>query len=147
MSTLSVDAKTLAETRTKQPPVKLNPAKAARTVERLSMPESYALVEFLKTLTLTPGMTYESLAVAARQSLNNEKINKNHVQQRCEEFSITLPKRVPMTPAGERIAALEAALDLVIKDNLRMANLMKSGHIGYGPTAELSALAQERGLI
>lgn len=92
--------------------------KTDRTMARLSMPESFALIEWLKAYKAQPGDTIQTIALAAAASLNNPLINFNHVQQRTQEFGIALPKRVSNAPVMERLSRLEQVLATAIREQI-----------------------------
>lgn len=95
----------------------------ARTVSRLSMPENFALVEWLKAYQQQPGDTLHTITRKAAEALRNTKINYNHIQQRMYEFNIPLPRNGGSANAEliERISRLEATLDILIDEAVRIA--------------------------
>jgi hypothetical protein len=101
----------------------------ARTVARLSMPENFALVEWLKAYQQQPGDTLHTITRKAAEALKNERINYNHVQQRMFEFNIPLPRNGGTTNAEliERLSNLEQLLDVLIDEQLSIAKRFGSG--------------------
>ena len=88
---------------------------STRTMIRLSNPENYALITWLQNYKQEPGDTIHVLARKAALELNNPKINYNHVQQRMQEFGITLVQRgVDNAQLIERVQLLENAVDALI---------------------------------
>ena len=102
---------------------------APRELARLSMPESHALITWL-------------MASSAATALNNPRINKNHVQQRMEEFGLDLPKRQSNAPVIERLVKLETSLTLLINEQLRICRMAR-----IDPAPALVAVAKELDLM
>jgi hypothetical protein len=121
--TLSLPPKQVSLT-PKQPPAKTAEPQATREMARLSMPESHALIQWLLSYKMQPGDTYNTLALAAASALGNVRINKNHIQQRCEEFSIELPRRPSNLPVIERLNKLEAVLATAIREQIKVCRDM-----------------------
>lgn len=98
------------------------PRRRAEKLERLSMPESFALINWLQAYKVQPGDSVKTMAVAAASALGNPKINENHVRQRMEEFGLTFPSRLSAKAlsAAERLAKLEQVLATAIREQLRM---------------------------
>jgi hypothetical protein len=118
--------------------------KSPEKLERLSMPESFALIEWLKAYKVRPGDSIKGMAVAAASALSNPKINENHVRQRMEEFGLTMPMRVnsktlSAIDAAERLAKLEQVLATVIREQL---DLLRAEDME--PHPDLIAFANER---
>lgn len=112
-------------------------------LERLSMPESFALIEWLKAYKIQPGDSVKTMAVAAASALGNSKINENHVRQRMEEFGLPFPTRlsVKAISLAEQLAKLEAVLNVVVDEQARVCN---DRGIGVHPT--LQTYINERAL-
>jgi hypothetical protein len=115
-----------------------------KSLERLSMPESFALIEWLKAYKVQPGDSIKGMAVAAASALGNSKINENHVRQRMEEFGLALPTRAPSgnIELVARLAKLESALTLIINEQLRFCRAAR-----VDPAPALAAMAKELDLI
>jgi hypothetical protein len=92
--------------------------------QRLSMPDSYALIEWLKAYVPPPGSSYDSIAVAAAASLGNPAINKAHIEHRMAEFGMKLPAQAEGGPLVERIAKLEALLTSLILNQEELCKRM-----------------------
>jgi hypothetical protein len=115
---------------------------APRELARLSMPESHALITWLMAYKMQPGDTLTTLATSAATALNNPRINKNHVQQRMEEFGLDLPKRQSNAPVIERLVKLETSLTLLINEQLRICRMAR-----IDPAPALVAVAKELDLM
>ena len=113
-----------------------------RTNVRLSMQEDFDLVSWLKAYKMQPGDTIDTLVLAARAALKNDKINYNHMQTRIVEFDIPMPRKPSNAPVMERLKALEVMLDAVIRDQLRVCRVQ---HIN--PSLEVVAYAKDRGIV
>lgn len=131
---LSVSAEQLKSQRAEATPLsKLPPAekKTDRTITRLSNPENFALVQWLKDYKAQPGDTLHTITRQASTALNNPKINFNHVQQRMSEFDIPLPKRPSSSGVdAERLNRLEHLVKLLASDLMRIA---AAGGVGLHP--------------
>lgn len=100
------------------------PRRKAEKLERLSMPESFALINWLQAYKVQPGDSVKTMAVDAASALGNPKINENHVRQRMEEFGLAFPSRlsVKALSAAERLAKLEQVLATAIREQIIMCD-------------------------
>lgn len=94
---------------------KSHASKGQRQMVRLSNPENYALIEWLKAYKQQPDDTIHTMARKAVVDLKNEKINYNHVQQRLVEFGIPAPTRGGSATNAELAQRVEALEKLVTK--------------------------------
>ena len=122
-------------------PASQPPQADKRTNVRLSMQEDFDLVSWLKAYQMQPGDTIDTLVLAARAALKNNKINYNHMQTRIVEFDIPVPRKSSNGPVMERLRALEVMLDAVIRDQIRVCQM---AHIN--PSLEVVAYAKDRGI-
>jgi hypothetical protein len=89
-----------------------------QTVTRLSNPENYALIEWLKAYKQQPDDTIHTMTRKAAEELKNDRINYNHVQQRLVEFGIPAPTRGGSATNAElatRVETLEKQVASIIE--------------------------------
>jgi hypothetical protein len=122
----------------KHPAFDNRPAQEKRTNVRLSMQEDFDLVSWLKAFQAQPGDTIDSLTVAAKTALKNDRINRNHIQTRLIEFDIKLPKKVNEYSAAARLARLESVLQTAIREQITVCT-----GLGIAVHPDLMAFATE----
>lgn len=114
-------------------------AKTDRVMTRLTNPENFALIEWLKAYKQQPGDTIHTLTAKAAVELHNPRINYNHVQQRMFEFNISLVHRgagADNAAVIERLAKLESVLVTSIREQIKHCR-----DLGIEPHRDLMAFA------